>query len=536
MSPQLVSLAAALLALGGSLQARQSSGATPQNLLVIVLDDVGTDMIGAYESYERSLGRPAGTPAATPAIDQLLAAQGVSFAAAWATPKCSPTRAQLLTGLYGRRSGIGAIVKSEPFVGTRNPGLAHECSILPQQLQSASTPYVSAAVGKWHLGDIEQLEAEPAHALGWPYGTWFDYYAGSRFNLESVFGPGSGNAYFSWRKTFASVLPQHAPCGPGAVSCETPELAPPSVNYATVDTTEDALAMMSSLPEPWLVYVSYNAIHSPYHVPPSGLPAAPCLPGGALPHACELDLGADPIALARCMMTALDQQIGRLACAADPGDTTIVLIGDNGTPQAAVAPPFNPLHAKGTLYEGGVRVPLVIRSPLVPPARRGSFETRMVSSVDIHATLLDVAGAPPVANADGRSLAGYLASSSSPSVRTTNYTEAFFPNFKPQPSGGPPPNYVCNFHNQALTDARFKLVRRTTRAHSNTSLLVVSEEFFDLGQGGPPDLSSGTPVPTPDWFEQNDLLAAGAPLQGAAREAYGRLSRLLDTRYPSLVR
>lgn len=536
MKSKLVLAAAALAALGAPLDARQAGGAPAHNVLVIVLDDVGTDMIGAYESYERGLGRPAGVFAETPAIDQLLAAQGVSFAAAWASPKCSPTRAQILTGMFGRRTGIGSIVRTEPFSGARNPGLNADTTLLPQQLAAAPAPYASAAIGKWHLGDIDQFEADPAHPLGWPYGTWFDYYAGSRFNLESVYGPGSGNTYFSWRKSYASALPQHAPCGLGNVSCEAPALAPPAVNYATVDTTEDALAMMSSLPQPWLLYVSYNAIHSPYHVPPSGLPAAPCLPGGAMAQACELGVNAGPVDLARCMMRALDQQIGRLVCAANPADTTIVLIGDNGTPQAAITAPFNPLHGKGTLYEGGVRVPLLIRSPLVPPARRGSFEPRLVSAVDVHATLLEVAGLPPRAGADGRSLSGYLASASAPSVRSTNYTEGFFPNFKPLPSGGPPPNYVCNFHNQALRDGRFKLIRRTSRDHANPALTVVREEFYDLAQGGPPDTSSGTPVPTPDWFEEFDLLASGAPLQGDAREAYGRLTRLFATRYPSLVR
>ncbi len=535
MAPKLVLVAAALAALGGSLSASQSAGASPHNLLVIVLDDVGTDVIGAYESYERSLGRPAGAPPQTPAIDQLLAAQGVSFTSAWVTPKCSPTRAQLLTGVYGRRSGIGSIVRTQPFSGARNPGLTWDCLLLPQQLQSAPLPYSCAAVGKWHLGDIDQMEAEPAHALGWPYGAWFQYYAGSRFNLESVFGPPGGNAYFSWRKTYATALAQQTPCGPGAVSCETPCIAPPTLNYATVDTTEDALAMMSSLPEPWLVYVAYNAIHAPYHVPPTGLPAAPCLASGAMQQACELNVNAGPIALARCMMAAVDQQVGRLVCASDPNNTTIVLIGDNGTPQAAVAPPFNPLHGKGTIYEGGVRVPLVIRSPLIPPARRGSFEKRLVSSVDVHATLLDIAGLPLQPGADGRSLTGYLASASAPIVRWTNYTEGFFPNFTPRSDGSIPPNYVCKFHNQALSDGRFKLIRRTSRDHANSGLFIVREELYDLGQGGPPDTSSGVPVPTPDWFEENNLLA-GAPLQGDARDAYGRLTRILDERHPSLVR
>lgn len=529
-------LAAALGLTGVGVSRAQVASGAPQNLLVIVLDDVGTDLIGAYESIERAQGRPAGRPAETPAIDQLLVAQGVTFTSAWATSKCSPTRAQILTGRHGVNSGIGAIVRSEPVGGVRNPGLEHDVLLLPQQLQALIPPYSSGALGKWHLGDIEQMEFDAAHALGQPHGSWFQHYAGSRFNLEAAVSPGNGNAYSSWRKTYATALGFPTPCSSSASACEVAVIAPPSRNYATVDTTEDALALMAALPEPWLIYVAYNAVHAPYHVPPNGLPAAPCLGPASLPQACELPITNDNPSLARCMMAALDQQVGRLVCAADPARTTIALIGDNGTPQEAVLPPFDPLHAKGTAYEGGVRVPLVIRSPLIPPARRGAVEARLVSAVDLHATLLDIAGAPPHPAADGVTLAGYLGSANSPSVRAFNYTESFFPNFRPLASGGPPSNYVCNFHTQVVRNARFKLIRRTKRDHSNPAIVLVSEEFFDLAQGGPPDTSVFPPAPTPDWFERYDLLANGASLQGAASIAYGKFSNILSSRYLCLVR
>lgn len=527
-------LAATLLGVGWT--HAQSAGPQPQNLLVIVLDDVGTDLIGAYESIERAQGRPAGWPAETPAIDQLLVAQGVTFTSAWATPKCSPTRAQILTGMHGLHSGIGSIVRSSPFVGARNPGLDHDAAILPQQLQTALAPYASGAVGKWHLGDIDQMQDNAGHALGEPSGAWFQHFAGSRFNLESALGPGGGNAYWSWRKIYATAIGLSTPCGPNSAPCEVDVIAPPTQNYATADTTEDALALMAALPEPWLIYVSYNAVHAPYHVPPTDLPGAPCLNPAGMPVACEVPVLEHIPSLARCMMTTLDQQIGRLVCAAAADRTTIALIGDNGSPQPAIAAPFAPLHGKGTMYEGGVRVPLVIRSPLIPPARRGTVEPRLVSAVDLHATLLEIAGAPPLFGADGVSLTGYLGAASAPSVRWFNYSEAFFPNFVPAPAGGPSANYVGNYHNQAIRNARFKLIRRTTREHSNPAILVVSEEFFDLTQGGPPDTSVYPPAPTPDWFEAHDLLASGAPLQGAARDAYGKLTTILNTRYPSVVR
>jgi arylsulfatase A-like enzyme len=509
----------------------------PQNVLLIVLDDVGTDLIGTYETLEVSQGRAPGLPASTPAIDQLLAAQGVTFSRAWTAPKCSPTRAQILTGLHPFHSGIGAIVRAEPFTGARNPGLFPEAELLPQQLRAAPTPYASAAVGKWHLGDIVQLDDDPGHALGWPHGQWFEYYAGSRFNLEAANAGSSANPYFSWRKVYASANGASTPCGPSSQACEVPVYAPPSRNYATADTAEDALALIATLPEPWFLYVSFNAVHAPYHVPPADLPTAPCLPGAGASLPCALAVTNSVVERARCMMSALDQQIGRLICASDPADTTFILIGDNGSPQNATAAPHDPLHAKGTMYEGGVRVPLIIRSPLVPPTRRGTVEPRLVCSVDLHSTVLELAGAPAANTAtDGVSLVPYLVAANAPTLRWMSYSEGFFPNFRPTASGVPPPEYVCHYQNQALRDLRFKLIRRTRRDHQNNALILVSEEFYDLGQGGPPDTSVTPPAPTPDWFEQHDLLATGAPLVGAAREAYGRLSSTLATRYPSLVR
>jgi arylsulfatase A-like enzyme len=517
-----------------------STGSTPppQNVMLIVLDDVGTDLIGAYEALETAQGRAPGLPASTPAIDQLLAAQGVTFSRAWTAPKCSPTRAQILTGLHPFHSGVGAIVRASPFSGARNPGLFSEAVLLPQQLRAGPTPYASAAVGKWHLGDIAQLEDDPGHALGSPHGQWFQFYAGSRFNLEAVSAGASSNVYFSWRKVYANALGAPTPCGTSGSPCETPMIAPPSRNYATADTAEDALALIATLPEPWFLYVSFNAVHAPYHVPPVDLPTAPCLPGASASSPCALEVSNSAVSRARCMMSALDQQIGRLICASDPADTTFILIGDNGSPQSATAAPHNPLHAKGTMYEGGVRVPLIVRSPLVPPARRGAVEERLVSSVDLYPTVLEIAGAPllPSTATDGVSLVPYLVDGAAPTLRWMSYTEGFFPNFRPTSAGVPPAGYVCNYQNQALRDGRFKLIRRTRRDHQNQALILVSEEFYDLGQGGPPDTSVTPPAPTPDWFETNDLIAGGAPLTGEPREAYGRLSEVMATRYPTLVR
>ncbi len=510
------------------------SGAPPHNVLVIVLDDVGVDLIGAYERHFREQGRAPGFPAETPYIDALCA-NGMSFSNAWAAPMCSPSRAQMLTGMHPSRMGIGSILRRNPLGSTPNPGLSHQHALLPQVLSAAPTPYSNAAIGKWHLADIDQLVVGLGHALGAPGGRWFDTFAGSLFNLERAPStPPGTNFFFGWRKAYTGAIqPGSSPCGAAGFPCEVEVVAPPLTNYATADTTEDALAMMGQLSEPWFLYVAYNAPHTPGHVAPLTLPKPTCAPPSAMAAACEYDRAAGLPAQVRCVMRVLDEQIGRLLCAHDPADTTVILIGDNGTDSDATLPPFDNTHAKGQLYQGGVQTPLVIRSPLVPPALRGSFEDRLVSNVDLFATVADLGGVS-ASTPDAVSLTPYLRGQASAPLRAFVYAEGFFPNFTPlTPGGGPPPGYVAGTHNQTVRNERFKLLRRWSRAGSG--VIELEEELYDLTEGGPPNTSSNPPTPTPDWFEQNELLSSGAPLSPAAQAAYVTLGAWLDANFPTLA-
>ena len=206
----------------------QTPGDRP-NVLVVLLDDIGVEKVGAYGESP-----PGVTPPCTPNMDALATA-GVLFRNAWTNNVCSPTRAQLLTGRHGFRTGIGGLVNGFDTA----EGLAIDLeTTLPQALAG----YATAAVGKWHL-------AAPAQGLQHPLEAGFGAYAGSLYNL---------NSYSNWVKTFDAdgdgVLDQ---------ACE--------LRYATTDSTDDAIGFARTLASPWFLYVAYNAPHMPVHAPPPAL-------------------------------------------------------------------------------------------------------------------------------------------------------------------------------------------------------------------------------------------------------------------------
>lgn len=118
-----------------------ASAADYQHALIIVVDDLGTDKVGAYAG---DVDNPSETRPSTPAID-LLADAGVRFSDAWATPSCSPTRATHYTGEHPHRAGIGGIIRDGS--DTR---LATSPLTLPQLAADAGLS--TALFGKWHLG------------------------------------------------------------------------------------------------------------------------------------------------------------------------------------------------------------------------------------------------------------------------------------------------------------------------------------------------------------------------------------------------
>lgn len=309
------------------------------NVLVVVLDDVGTDKVGAYAAHP--------SPPRTPNLDAL-AADGVRFRHAVAYPSCSPSRTAMLTGHHPRTWGVVRWIR--PW--TDRWSLTPDAYTVPDLLHDADPPWHASFAGKWHLVHFDDPEAAShPQRHGW------DFFAGSLANLgNSVTRPEEPLGYHRWEKSVDGAL--------ALVE-----------RYPTTDTVDDGIARMAAAPEPWLVWVSLNAAHEPIHDPPPEL----------------LDPTEPPTHRVDAAVEALDRELGRLFAAAPPG-TAIVVVSDNGTAPEGVEAPGDPDRSKGTVYEGGVNVPLIVAGPWVT---RPGVSDQLVHVADLFATLGDNAGVDP---------------------------------------------------------------------------------------------------------------------------------------------
>jgi len=393
------------------------------NILLLVADDLGVDKIHAYGEHPK-------TPH-TPNIDAL-AARGVLFRNAYSAPGCSPARAGMLTGRFGRRIGLGTRID----VRTESFRVPLETLAIPRMLdRSAHLDYDHALAGKWHLTSLDfPGSLKHPHALG------FRRHAGSTANLNMAFERDEQQrGYYHWEKITDGVSSY-------------------SNRYATTVTVDDALVFAETMAEPWFLMVAFNAPHVPRHTPPETLHSRP---------ADELTSG---VAKYDAVVEAMDTEIGRLLSGIEPSilaNTTVLFVGDNGTARYASVPPSDPRRAKGTLLEGGTNVPLIVVSPVVTES--GSECAALVHVVDIFATAADLAGVQPDQLLDpsggrlvidGRTLLPCLRSPRDCTPRDYLYTEKFGKNGKPPYS----------HDGRAVRDRRWKLIRRTT----------LPEKFYDL--------------------------------------------------------
>lgn len=452
MRPLLVALAALL---GGVLSAQgtRSGGAPgasrtlglpqPGNVLVLVADDLGVGELRLYGEGQDH--------APTPNLERL-ARSGVVFRNAWSEPTCTPTRAALLTGRHGFRTSLG--IALDPF--TDPVGLRESEVTLPEMLDlGTGGRYAHALIGKWHLTPLSAGDLAPNRA-------GFSHFAGS---LE-----GQIINYVNWRRVEDGV-------------------ARMTDRYATSACVDDALAWIGQQHRPWFCLVAFQAPHAPFHAPPPALHTQ-SLPSGPPRSLCAQTTGNDPRPYYKAMVQAMDTEIGRLLGSLPPHElarTTILFLSDNGTEPCVTAPATH--RAKGTLYQGGVHVPLIAAGYRVG---RGISDAP-VSTSDLFATVAELAGVELREALPGHALdsISFAPSLAEPSVhaRSYQYAATFTPNGAGNPRALPP----CPATSVCQTDLGLDGPGGLTLASCGKPLYGLNganEVSFQLA-GGPP-FASGT--------------------------------------------
>lgn len=383
-------LTIALVGVTGAGAASNAVPDPPQNIVLILADDLGWSDLGCYGSDLHE----------TPNIDRL-AEQGVRFTCAYtASCVCTPTRASILTGRHPARLKMTKWREGAANRGTRRllepvvlDSLPREELTLAELLHDGG--YFAVHVGKWHLGPAES----------YPEAHGFDANVGGSLwgAPPSFFYPFRGDKCFrEWR-----YVPGLEPGRDG--------------DYLTDRLTDRAIEWIDRLANrPFFLNVWYYAVHTPIEGKAELVKKyeAKATPGARHTNA---DYAA--------MVESLDENVGRILAKLDEAGiadrTAVVFFSDNGgcvIPYARLSggrPPTNnaPLRSgKGSLYEGGIRVPLIVRSPGVSPA--GTTCDEPIYSCDLFPTLLGLAGISPNTvkgvPLDGADLGGLLRNPSAP--------------------------------------------------------------------------------------------------------------------------
>lgn len=301
------------------------------NILLIIADDMGLD---ATPGYSVGTVKPS-----MPTLTNLMNT-GIKFNNIWSNPTCSPTRATILTGKYGFKTGVTKV---------DIPLSTSETSIQTYLKTNGASEYETAVIGKWHLS----RDASHPNNMG------IDYYAG-------MLG-GGVQSYWNWNLT---------------INGETSN----SSEYTTTKLTNLAIDWIDNQSQPWFLWLAYNAPHTPFHLPPSDLHSQGSLPTD------QVSIDANPLPYYLAMIEAMDTEMGRLIASMsqeERNNTVIIFIGDNGTPNQVVQE-YGSQRSKGTVYQGGVNVPMVVSGKNV--TQINEVDNSLINTTDLFATIANIAG------------------------------------------------------------------------------------------------------------------------------------------------
>ncbi len=312
----------------------------PPNILLVIADDMGLDASPCHPTGGEKPNMP---------VLEALCAGGLVFDNVYAQPTCSPTRATILTGRYGFRTDV-----LHPAGGRFEGGIKlDELSVQRFIDDNAPVPYAHAVIGKWHLSDNQNGDADNPGMMG------VGFYSG--------FLSGTLPDYFDFPLTTNGITRQ-------------------ANTYATTLFTDIAIDWLSGQTGPWFLWLAHTAPHTPYHLPPAAL------------HDRDLDddpaaIRTNPLPYYLAALEALDRELGRLLDSLAPpvrDNTVVVFIGDNGTPPRVAQQPYSRRTVKGTLFPGGINVPMVVAGAGV--SRIGEREAALINTTDLFATIADLAG------------------------------------------------------------------------------------------------------------------------------------------------
>jgi arylsulfatase A-like enzyme len=337
------------------------TSSTP-NILLVIADDMGLDATPNFAEGSIKPNMP---------ILQGLMNTGITFKNLWSYSVCSPTRASILTGKYGSKSGV---------LEVGNTINTTETSVQKFIDNNTGNKYSSAIIGKWHLS----TNATDPITMG------VDYYAGLL--------TGGVQNYNNWRLTEN---------GSTATSTE----------YTTTKFTDLAIDWVGKQTKPWFLWLAYNAPHTPFHLAPTNLHSQGNLPTD------DSSINANPTPYFMSAIEAMDSELGRLInsmTTEEKANTVIIFIGDNGSPNQVAQSPYSRTKAKNTLYQGGVNVPMVVSG--VGVTRTNAQENALVHTTDLFSTIATIAGVSTISYENSTSFYPLLSNSLATS-RDYVYTE-----------------------------------------------------------------------------------------------------------------
>ncbi len=324
----------------------------PPNIVIILTDDLGYGDLSVYGSPQ----------ARTPHLDQM-AAEGMKFTSFYAMPSCSPSRAALLTGCYPPRVGVPDVIgpPGPQWTADKQYGLHQDETTLAEILKAAG--YATGMVGKWHLGHFPETM---------PQKHGFDQFFGLPYSND--------------------MLPERSYPDLALLDGTDTLEVNPDQHFLTQRYTEEALTFIREQREgPFLLYVAHSMPHVPIFASPDF--AGRNGQGTFADVVEEVDASVGSI-LRELEAQGIDDQ------------TLVVFTSDNGPwmtygNHAGSSGPFR--EGKGTTWEGGVRVPMIVRWPAGVAA--GTIQQAPATLADILPTVAEITGAAlPERKIDGRDL------------------------------------------------------------------------------------------------------------------------------------